>query len=192
MWAEKNHIFKKSSNTTQYCLTALFLFLSTMEVVRDYNIEKYIWTVPFLWIRSGWNICFTESVLVVITLCLNLVPATEKIKTIHWNNKIFSLSSCQEAWENTPKLIAWSLFLRRGFPNSKPQPVCKTVCLCNSEVAQTPTYLWGFWSCSLPEKRKREVLCQDPLTADPDLGHQLSSGLRGYSALGRLSGEDAS
>ena len=102
------------------------------------------------------------------------------------------MSSCQEAWGNTPKLIAWSLFLRRGFPNSKPQPVCKTVCLCNSEVAQTSTYLWGFWSCSLPEKRKREVLCQDPRTADPDLGHQLSSGLIGYSALGQLSGEDAS
>ena len=41
-WKYLVHIFKKSSNTTQYCLTALFLFLSTMEVVRDYNIEKNI------------------------------------------------------------------------------------------------------------------------------------------------------
>lgn len=92
LWAEKNHTFKKSSNTTQYCLTALFFFLSTMKVVRDYNIEKYIWTVPFLWIGSGWNICFTGSVLVVITLCLNTVPATER-------NQEYALK--------TTKYLAW-------------------------------------------------------------------------------------
>lgn len=142
-----------------------------------------------MWIRSG-CICFTGSVLVVITLCLSGSTSNRKVR-IRENNKIFSLSFLPRSLGKYPKLIAWSLFLRRGFPNRKPQPVCKTGCLCSSEVAQTPPYLWGFWSCSLPEKRKREVLCQDPLTADPDLGHQLSCGLIGYSALGRLSGEDA-
>ena len=139
MWAEKNHTFKKSSNTTQYCLTLFLLVYYGGSQGLQYR--KIHMNSPFSWIGSGWNICFTGSVLVVITLCLNIVPATEKkVKNMHWK-KIFSLSSCQEAWGNTPNLIAWSLFFRRAFPNSKPQPVCKTVCLCNSEVAQTPTYL---------------------------------------------------
>ena len=86
----KNHTFKKSSNTTQYCLSLFLLVYNGGSQGLQYR-KIHMNSSVFFWIGSGWNICFTGSVLVVITLCLNTIPATEK-------NQEYALKTKYLAW----------------------------------------------------------------------------------------------